>query len=164
MGTIVFVTGVPSSGKSAVTRELLALDASFRAIETDVEIRKASSDLDVLLNARTIFHRVLDKVAELAESANVVVDGSLPGSYVTEARDRFGERAFFVTLQIPEEERRSREQSRRDRKPIQWNEGMTALGGGPDLYDLVVNGLTKTPGECVAEILDAIAPPVDDQV
>ena len=159
MGTIVFVTGVPSSGKSAVTRELLALDASFRAVETDVEIRKAASDLDTPLNARAIFLRVLDQVAELARSANVVVDGSLPASYVTEARDRFGEQAVFVTLQIAEVERRTREQTRDDRKTIQWNEGLTALGGSPDLYDLVIDGLTKTPAECAAEILDAIGQP-----
>jgi shikimate kinase len=140
MGTIVFVTGVPSSGKSAVTRELLALDASFRAVETDVEIRKAASDLDTPVNARAIFQRVLDQVAELARSANVVVDGSLPASYVTEARDRFGEQAVFVTLQIAEVERRTREQTRDDRKPIP---GRSDVRGASRLLARLLEILTR---------------------
>lgn len=65
----------------------------------------------------------------------IIVDGSFPATYVREARDRFGDRALFVTLQVSERERRAREVRRRDRSPIQWNEGMTALGGPPDLYD-----------------------------
>jgi chloramphenicol 3-O-phosphotransferase len=146
VASIVFITGIPSSGKSTVAKGLLALDPSFELVETDVEIRKAGLGASTLLNARRIFRRVLDKIEALSKDATVVVDGSLPASYAEEARERFGDKALFVTLRVSESERRRRERTRRDRSPVQWNEGMTALGGGPELYDLVIDSVTTTPG------------------
>ncbi len=135
---------------------MLALEPSFELVETDVEIRKAGLGASTLLNARGIFRRVLDKIEALSEDATVLVDGSLPGSYVEEARERFGDKALFVSLRVTESERRRRERARRDRAPVQWNERMTALGGGPELYDLVIDSVATSPEEAAQEVLAAL--------
>jgi chloramphenicol 3-O-phosphotransferase len=153
---ILFVTGIPSSGKSTVVQALLTLEPSFELVETDVEIRKAGLGVNTLLNARRIFRRVLDKIETLSEDATVVVDGSLPAAYVEEARERFGDKAVFVTLRVTESERRRRERTRRDRSPVQWNERMTALGGGPELYDMVIDSVATSPADAAKEILAAL--------
>ncbi|MDP9069298.1 MAG: hypothetical protein M3N53_13270 [Actinomycetota bacterium] len=155
MATVVFVTGIPSSGKSAVAKALLQLDPALELVETDVEIRKEGLGASTLFNARRIFRRVLDKIETLSQDASVVVDGSLPATYVKEAKERFGDKALFVTLRVTESERRRRERSRRDRSPIQWNERMTSLGGGRELYDLVIDSTATSPDDAARQILRA---------
>lgn len=154
--SIIVITGVPSSGKTAVARELVSLDESFVVVASDDEIRVLSRVFNPFHQARQILRRVLDKVEELNEAADVVIEGSLPGSYVVEARERFGEGAFFVQLRLSETERQRRERSRRDRSPVAWNEAMTALGGGDDLYDLVIDTTDVSPEDCARSILRAV--------
>jgi chloramphenicol 3-O-phosphotransferase len=153
--SIVFITGIPSSGKSAVTKELVALANFVEVVETDVEIRRMDLGANTLFNARNIFRGVLDKIDDLSDSGNVIVDGSPPASYVAEARERFGGRALFVSLRVTDVRRRAREGCRRDRSPIQWNEGMTALQGDPELYDVVIETSNRSARECALEIRDA---------
>lgn len=100
MSFIIFVTGIPSSGKTTVSAKLVELDDSFGVVDADAAIWTMSRGRLSLGDARSIFRRVLDRIEGLSRSSNVVVDASLPASYVAEARERFGDQAFFVSLRI----------------------------------------------------------------
>lgn len=155
LGFVIFVTGIPSSGKTTISGKVLELDDSFQLVEGDKEIRRMGRPGMSLADVRSLFRLLLEEVENLSQSMDVVVDASLPASYVTEARERFGDQAFFVSLRITENERQARERSRRDRKPVQWSPAMTALGGGPELYDLVIEASRETPTDCANRILEA---------
>jgi gluconate kinase len=151
------LTGIPSSGKTTVTREVRRRTSTFRVIDGDREVRRMCPDPTRRLDeAQSLFQRLLGKIDEQSASHNVIVDMTLPESYVVAARERFGE-ALFVSLRVTEDDRQRREVGRRDRSPVMWDAQKTALQGPKDLYDLVVGASRMEPRECALAILSKAA-------
>jgi broad-specificity NMP kinase len=97
-GYSIFITGMPSSGKSTLARELEARTTTFRLLSVDEAIRGMHADIPD--SAHGLFLRLLDRIELWSETSNVIVDMTLPQSYVAEARRRFGAGALFVGLRL----------------------------------------------------------------
>jgi chloramphenicol 3-O-phosphotransferase len=149
-GHSIFITGVPSSGKSTLAREVESRATSFRLLSGDDAIREMHDDIRG--SAHGLFLRLLDQVEDLTEKSNVIVDMSLPQSYVAEARDRFGSSSLFVGLRLPEVARRARDVERSDRPPVPWGPALTALRGPDNIYDLNLD----THQMSIAEAAEAV--------
>lgn len=156
-GYVVFVTGVPSSGKSIVSKEIRARSSSIKMLSGDELIRSNFRPEERIVRATEALALLLDETERLLEASNLVVEISLPASHVRTARARFGGRSMFVILRVSEDERRRRERKRSDRVPISWwTPAMTELGGPDGLYDLVVDSGTSSPGERADEVIGAM--------
>jgi hypothetical protein len=106
-GHAIFLTGVPSSGKTTLAKRLEAELPGFLALLGDKTIRRMSAETGD--SAYGLFVQLLDLVESRLASTNLIVDMSLPGSYVTEARSRFGRAALFVALRLTEADRSARD-------------------------------------------------------
>ncbi len=153
MRPIVIVTGILSSGKSAVARELRTRIAFDASVETDVEVRKAAASIFAAL---TTFRRLLKKIDGLSETGTVLVEGAMPRSYVKEAREALGERAFVVSLRVSETERARRERTRGDRPAVELPQLVLAQQGEPELFDLVLDTTRLSPQAVAEQIIAAL--------
>ena len=159
-GRLIAVTGIPSSGKSTVSRELIARTSTFRYFDGDAFIRAAPWTANDLLPenlpafARRTLDRMMDEVEERMKSSNTLLDVTLPPDYVERSRERFARDALFVGLRIDEEEWRRRDSSRPDRPALQsWSGQLSALQGPEDLFDLVLDTTVMPPPKCAEAIL-----------
>lgn len=152
-GNIIFLEGVPSSGKTSVARELEKRVSELEVVDGDAEIRRWGRRKARPLSPQQMFEKLLDVVEKARRKGDVVIDVPLPGSYVAKARQRFPD-AFFVSLRITEEERVAREKIRKRKKPLVWNEAIANAQGSEDLFDLVIDASHRTPAECAVAILD----------
>lgn len=152
-GHAVFITEIPSSGKSSAADRLAALAPAFTVVTGDDEIRALHSGG---IETQRLFAKLLDLVESRLLDTNLVIDMTLPESYVTQAKARFPKWALFVAIHIDERERRARELARRDRSPVKWDSSLTALLGADELYDLVIDSSGSTPDESAAQVLSLI--------
>jgi hypothetical protein len=151
-GEVIFLEGIPSSGKTSTARELGRQVTELRIIHGDDEIRRWGRKKARVLSPRQMFDKLLDLVDRASQNQDVVVEGTFPGSYIEEARSRFPN-ALFVSLRVAEADRLAREQARKRKRPIAWNEEIAAQQGSEELFDLVIDASSNTPGECAEIIL-----------
>lgn len=151
-GEVIFLEGVPSSGKTSVARELAKRVSELRVVDGDAEIRRLGKRKARPLSPSQMFEKLLDLVEKARQTEDVVVDIPLPGSYVSKARERFPD-ALFVSLRITENERVAREKVRKRKRPLVWNQEIANAQGSEDLFDLVIDATVNTPMECAQAIL-----------
>jgi chloramphenicol 3-O-phosphotransferase len=152
-GEIIFLEGVPSSGKTSVARELAKRVSELRIVDGDAEIRRLGKRRARPLGPLQMFERLLEVVEKARQADDVVVDVPLPGSYVLKARQRFPD-ALFVSLRITEDERVAREKVRKRKRPLVWNQEIADAQGSEDLFDLVIDATDKTPAQLAEVILE----------
>jgi shikimate kinase len=162
-GEVIFLEGIPSSGKTSTARELGRQVTELRIIHGDDEIRRLGRKKTRVLTPRQMFDKLLDLVERASQKQDVVVEGTFPGSYVEEARRRFPD-GFFVSLQITEVERLAREKARKRKRPLVWNEHIAAQQGSEDLFDLVIDASVNAPAKCAELILEQFESEVDDEL
>lgn len=152
-GHLIAVTGIPSSGKSTVSQAVSERSSRFQYFDGDEFIRRTPKGLR-LQGALEIFGRMLDELEAWMTSTNVILDASLPASYVERTRQRFERSVMLVSLRIEQKEWRRRDSRRADRGPLQqWDTALTALQGPENLYDLVVDTTHMTPDSCAETIV-----------
>lgn len=149
-GHAIFITGVPSAGKSTVCRELEQCTTSFSVISGDDLIRRMRPQSPEAI--RECRARMFQEVRDVMVSSNAIVDASLPASYVEEAKAQFGSRGLFVALRLGESSRRAREAARARDVSVRWDLRMTELLGPEELYDLNLDSSASSP----AELADAV--------
>lgn len=143
-GVVIFLEGVPSSGKTSTARELGKLLTDIRIIHADEEIRRWGRKRARPVTPEQMFESRLDLVERACRTKDVIVDGPLPGSWVAKVRRRFPD-ALIVTLRITETERLAREQVRKRKNPLIWDDLRAAAQGSENLFDLVIdsNGVIR---------------------
>lgn len=151
----IFITGVPSSGKTTLTLELAGRTSNFVGLSGDQAIREMHAETRD--TAHGLFVRLLDSVEAQMKLANLIVDMSLPARYVTEAKNRLGRAGLFVALRLSEGDRLTRDAARTDRSAVSWSSTLTDLLGPDELYDLVINTSETTPSECADAVLSKAA-------
>ncbi len=150
-GTILFIEGVPSSGKTSIARELAKRVDELEIIHGDDLIKKWGRRREFSpAFARAMFDRLLEVVDVASSDKDVIVDAAIPAGYLTEARERFPD-AVFVSLRVSERERRLREQKRR--RNLTWNPEIAASQADEGSFDLVVDATESSPAECAETIL-----------
>ena len=152
-GHIIVLTGIPSAGKTTVAHVIRSLRPAFNIVHGDLDLRGMAPVALRLQDAHGLFLRMLSNVVTKAESGNVILEGSLPATYVEEARGGLGSDGLFVSLRVSRREWQRREMTRDDREAVQWNERLTALQGSPDLYDLTLDTSELAPNECADAVL-----------
>lgn len=154
MGDVVFVEGVPSSGKTSVVRELSKRVSELEVIHGDELIKKWSRRRSFTpAFAREMFGRLLDLVETRSADRDVVVDMTIPAGYLVDAKERFPH-AVFVSLRITESERQARERKRRRHVPLTWDDEIAARQASEDSFDLVLDTTAQSPAECAKSILE----------
>jgi chloramphenicol 3-O-phosphotransferase len=159
-GTLIVVTGVVSSGKTTISREI-GSRSSFRYFDGDGFLKAHPPTPFDLLPAnlpsytQRIRERMLNEIGNRLESENVVLDMILPAPYVERIRARFGDRALLALLTVEATEQQRREARRGgDTDPQRkWAASRTDLSGPDSLYDLVVDTTPSSPGNCAEQIL-----------
>jgi cytidylate kinase len=160
-GRMIVVTGIPSSGKTTVSREI-ARRSSFRYFDGDGFL-KAHPPTPVDLQpanlpsyTRRTLERMLNEIEDRLESDNVVLDMILPASYVERIRGRFGDQALFASLTVDAVEQERREVRRGEAgSQRKWAASRADLAGPNALYDLVVDTTRTSAGTCAEQILSA---------
>ena len=154
-GHLIAVTGVPSSGKSTVSRALESRSATFSYFDGDQFIRDHPPPLPLTAaGIAQTFASTLDALAERMASANVILDVTLPAAYVKRTKERFGASVMLVSLRVDEDEWRRRENQRPDRPPLEgWGTETSALQGPEELYDLAIDTTHKVTEAIVEEVL-----------
>lgn len=152
-GKALFLTGVPSAGKSTLAQTLAERARALSVVSGDDVIRRVNPNPSDARSVYDAFQKLLDEVEATMGLGNVVVDASLPASYIEDARRRFAGRALFVALRLAESDRRARELMRARNVPLEWNEYMTRLLGPSGLYDLNLNTSRRSPTQCADEVL-----------
>jgi chloramphenicol 3-O-phosphotransferase len=154
MGDVVFIEGVPSSGKTSVARELGKRVSELKVIHGDELVRKWGRRRSFTpAFAREMFGRLLDRVDATSAESDVVVDMTIPASYLTDAITRFPD-AVFVSLRISESERRAREHKRKRKRPFNWDDEIAATQAPEDAFALILNTDARSPAECAESILE----------
>ena len=152
-GHLIAITGIPSVGKSTVSRAVQSRSSTFQYFDGDQFIRSTPQGLQ-LVNALRTFVRMLDEVEEGMAAGNVILDVTLPGSFVERTREQFGSRVMLVSLRIDEGEWRRRDSKRADRGRLKhWDASLTALQGPEHLYDVVIDTTHMSPDRCAETIL-----------
>ena len=152
-GYLIAITGIPSVGKSTVSGEVRRHSSTFRLFDGDQFIRNTPGSLQPT-NALKTLSLMLDEVERWLMSSNVILDVTLPASFVERTRERFGSSVMFVSLRVEEDEWHRRDSHRTDRGRLrQWDASLTALQGPEDLYDLVIDTTHLTPHGCAERIL-----------
>ena len=151
-GTILFIEGVPSSGKTSTAREIKRRVDELEVIHGDDLIKKWGRRREFSpAVARAMFERLLDVIDAASSDKDVIVDASIPEGYLAEARTRFPN-AVFVSLRVSERERRSRER-KRSRRNLTWNPEIAASQANEGSFDLVIDTTESSPAECAEKIL-----------
>jgi len=158
-GQLIVVTGILSAGKTTVSREV-ARCSSFRYFDGDGFLKAHPPTLIDLLPmnlpayTQKTLERMLKEIEDRLQSENVVLDMILPASYLERIRERFGDRACFVSLSVDPSEQRRREAGRGGADPQRkWTASRADLGGPDSLYDLVIDTARTSPGSCAEQIL-----------
>lgn len=151
VGNLIFLEGVPSSGKTTIAKELLRRVEGLKVIHGDDEIRKRNRRR--ARSAHELFEAVLDKIEKVSRHQDVVVDMMLPASYLEEARKRFSD-AYFISLRISEQVRIAREEQRRRKEPLEWNDVIAASQASEDAFDLVIDASASSAARCAEIILE----------
>lgn len=150
-GTILFIEGVPSSGKTSIAREVKKRVEELEVVHGDDLIKKWGRRREFSpAFARAMFDRLLDVVETASADNDVIVDAALPEGYLADARRRFPT-AVFVSLRVTETERRSREQKRS--RNLTWNPEIAASQADEEFFDLIVDTTERSPVECAETIL-----------
>jgi chloramphenicol 3-O phosphotransferase len=164
-GTIVFLNGTSSSGKTSVARALRQVLAEpyfyVAADQFSAMLPGQPVDAGPYLALFSAMHRSLAALA--AAGANVVVDHVVGNkTWLKECVDLLsGYRVLFVGVLCPPDELERRERERGDRRIGQAGDqlGFVHAHG---LYDLEVDTSTATPEDCALRIkrrLEAGPPP-----
>jgi chloramphenicol 3-O-phosphotransferase len=149
--SVLFITGVPSSGKTSLAIELHARLDGYDLVVGDEVVRSLARAWSTT-NAISLRDGLLNALDERLSSTDLIVDQALPATYVRHARSRFGSSARFVLLRLCERERERREDHRIDREARPWSSAMTALTGANDLYDLVLDTGGLSTGQCASAV------------
>ena len=149
-GTIIFLNGTSSSGKTSLARALqAALPESFLHVAGDhfaAMLPRRPVDAPTLLALTSVMHR---SIAALAESgANVVVDTVVSNkTWLRECVDLLaGHTVLFVGVRCPLPELERRERERGDRRPGQAADQL-AFVHAHGLYDFELDTSTVSPEE-----------------
>ena len=150
-GTILFIEGVPSSGKTSVARAVKKRVDEVEVIHGDDLIKRWGRRREFSpAFAREMFERLLDIIGETSSDKDVIVDVTIPERYLAEAKTRFPQ-AVFVSLRVDERERRSRERKRK--RKLEWNSEIAASQADEESFDLVLDTTERSPTECADAIL-----------
>jgi chloramphenicol 3-O phosphotransferase len=159
-GTVIFLNGTSSSGKSSIAAELQrTLERPFLVWDSDGYRRlwggRAPKAPDGMRTARMGFHACIAALASVGN--NVIVDSILrTDEHRSEMAGLLSEvPAYLIGVQCPLEELERRERDRGDRRVgiarSQFDE-VHAHG----VYDLEVDTSTMTPSECARRIREHI--------
>jgi chloramphenicol 3-O-phosphotransferase len=154
-GHAIFVNGIPSAGKTSVSREIGRRSSTFRVVTGDQIIQQVPTQQRIA-QAGQLFAVTLTTIEEWLKSSNVVVDGAWTQAQVEEAQDRFDAAGFYVILRIDETERQRRASTRRDRDRrlvYPWDPSWHDMPGPNSLYDLVVDAKIMSPSTSADTIL-----------
>lgn len=159
----VFITGVPSSGKTSVARVLCEMNDSMTRVDGDEVIRETSRSLvggrtklnpaEAVEIAARALSVLIDQVEGQMMNGSVVTDAPFTKKQIAAIRERLGGRAVCVVLRVSGGERTRREKARHDRSPLPPTRISEALLGADDEYDLVID----TTGQAVHTCAEAIA-------
>lgn len=150
-GHVIFVTGPPSAGKTAVSKQLQAHTSTFTIVSADREIEKVPIHKRVG-RVDAILESLLALIARSAREANVIVDAPLPDSFVKKTRSRHPE-ALFVGLRVSPHEYARRERTRTDREPRELPDWVLAAEAPSELFELVLDTTKMSAVECALAIL-----------
>lgn len=151
-GHAIFITGVPSSGKSTLSRALVERSPSFLYLSGDATIRELHPG--GVPHALALLEGLLARVEALMAKRNVVVDMSMPYTYTQKARTGSETRALCRTSR-QRTHPVARDETRSDRGPVSWNPDLTRLLGPRSFYDLTIDTGKLTPTEAVELVLEA---------
>jgi chloramphenicol 3-O phosphotransferase len=157
-GTIVYLNGASSSGKTTLTRSLQELlPGPWLRVEGDAFFELLSRHEPWSTQAMvSLIHRTAASAAELGLSS--VVDGVLLSrTWLKDAAEQLADtRAFFVGVRCSLEELERRELARGDRRAgnARYQVELVHEHG---VYDLEVDTTEATPEACAALIADRLA-------
>jgi len=146
-GHAIFLIGIPSAGKTTAAAEIVARVPSFVVLAVD-ELIHRFPQREWLDRLPQIFDMALAETNRLMQTGNVVVDAVWDATQVEYVKELFGSCGLYVVMRIDEQERRSREQCRFDRKVHYWDPVWNDKPGPDHLYDLVIDAQANDPAQC----------------
>ena len=149
---LIFITGVPSAGKTTLSRLLAARLTGFRYLSGDDTVRRLHA---AGIPPLKLFPPFLDEVARTARAGDVIVDMSIPYFYMRRAKGRFGTSGPYVALFVSQGDREARDIIREDRAAVDRTAAKTQLTGPPKFYDVAIDTTENTPEQCADMVLAA---------